>query len=166
MQLADTGQIDVFDVGLAALSGAAGGALSATGLGCTGQAIGNAVISGVSETISQIKNGNRDLGSILYNAGVMAATGAASVIIGGKGIRAEGTPYREGLDTLNTLKGNYTKAVSNPKGFINELNTAINNLRFITRSEVKSTTISFGVSNFLSNFICRVKNNFRRWLVK
>ncbi len=57
MELAFDGKIDAGSIGLAALSGAAGGAFAATGFGYGGQIIGNAAISGVSEVISQIRSG-------------------------------------------------------------------------------------------------------------
>ena len=68
MQLATGGKIDVVNTGLAALGGAAGGALAASSFGYIGQVIGNAAISGVSEAISQVRSGNRDLVNITLNA--------------------------------------------------------------------------------------------------
>ena len=81
MQLAAGGKFDAVSIGLAALSGAAGGALAASGFGYAGQMIGNAAISGISEVISQIGNGNKDIKSIAMNAGKMAVVSAASGLI-------------------------------------------------------------------------------------
>lgn len=53
----------------------------ASGFGYIGQVIGNSTISDVSETISQVRCGNRDLEDIVLNAGKMAAVGAISVTI-------------------------------------------------------------------------------------
>ena len=160
MQVATGGKIDVVNIGLAALGGAASGALAATGLGYVGQAIGNAAISGVSEAISQVRSGNRDLGSIALNAGTMAAAGAASVYWGGKGIKAEGTAYSNSLNKLNSVKGNVSKALSNPKGYRQQINRAIKTHQVTTRTAVKSTSKSFAKASFFSNFVGKVKSFF------
>ncbi len=160
LQLATGGDIDVFNIGLAALGGAAGGALAATGLGYVGQAFGNAIISGVSEAVSQIRSGNRDFGSIAINSCKTAVIGAASVAIGGKGIKAKGTAYKKSLDNLNSVKGNITEALSNPQGYRQQINSAIKTHQSTTISSVKSTTVSFGLANIFSNFVNRVKNFF------
>ena len=55
--------------------------------------------------------GNRNIKSIAANAGAMAAVGAASVYIGGKGIRAQGEPYRKSIDNLKRVRGNVSKAL-------------------------------------------------------
>ena len=160
MQLAAGGKFDAVSIGLAALSGAAGGALAASGFGFPGQMIGNAAISGVSEVMSQIGNGNRDIESIAMNAGKMAAVGAASGLIGGKGIKAKGTAYRSSLDTLNSLKGDVSKAISNPNSYKQEINSAITAHQTISREEIKTTTVRFGLANLFSNAIGRVKKWF------
>ena len=160
MQLATGGKIDVINIGLAALGGAAGGALAATGLGYMGQIIGNAAISGTSEVISQVRNGNRDLGSIALNAGKMAAVGAASVAIGGEGIKAKGTAYRNSLNNLNSVKGNVSKAISNPSAYKQQINSAITTHQVTSRIAVKSTTKSFAKASLFSNFVGRVKSFF------
>lgn len=58
---------------------------------------------------------SRPLESIALNARKMAVVGAASVVIGGRGIKAKGSAYRNSLDNLNRVKGNVFKAISNPK---------------------------------------------------
>ena len=162
MELAFDGKIDAGSIGLAALSGAAGGALAATGFGYGGQIIGNAAISGVSEVISQIRSGNRNIKSIAANAGAMAAVGAASVYIGGKGIRAQGEPYRKSIDNLKRVRGNVSKALSNPKGYRYQINRAVKRHRITTRRTIKSTTKSFAAASFFSNILGRVKSFFGR----
>ena len=162
MELAFDGKIDAGSIGLAALSGAAGGALAATGFGYGGQIIGNAAISGVSEVISQIRSGNRNIKSIAANAGAMAAVGAASVYIGGKGIRAQGEPYRKSIDNLKRVRGNVSKALSNPKGYRHQINRAVKRHRITTRRTIKSTTKSFAAASFFSNILGRVKSFFGR----
>ena len=161
MQIATGEKIDLVNIGLAALGGAAGGALAATGLGYMGQAVGNAAISGVSEVISQVKSGNTNLGSIALNAGTMAAVGAASVVIGGKGIKAKGTAYRNSLDYMESLKGNVSKALSNPKEYRHKINRAIKKHKVITRTAIKSTTRSFAFATVFSNTAGRLKNFFK-----
>lgn len=160
MQVASGGKIDIFNIGLAALGGAAGGALAASSFGYIGQVIGNAAISGVSEVISQVRSGNRDLGSIVLSAGKMAAVGAASVVIGGKGIKAKGTPYANSLNSLNSVKGNVSQAISNPSVYKQQINSAITTHQVTSRAAVKSTTKSFAKASFFSNFVGRVKSFF------
>jgi len=160
MQLATGGKIDVVNIGLAALGGAAGGALAASSFGYIRQVVGNAAISGISEAILQYKDGNRDLGSIALNAGTMAVAGAASVYWGGKGIKAKGTPYRKSIDNLKSVKENVSKAISNPKGYRHQINRAIKTHQLTTRTAVKSTSKSFAKASFFSNFVGKVKNFF------
>ena len=160
MQLATGGKIDVVNIGLAALGGAAGGTLAASSFGYIGQVIGNAAISGVSEAISQVRSGNRDLVNITLNAGKMAAVGAASVVIGGRGIKVQGTPYRNSLNNLNSVKGNVKQAISNPSAYKQQINSAIKTHQVTTRAAVKSTTTSFGLATLFSNVVSRVKSFF------
>ena len=150
--------IDIGNIALAAIGGAASGALAATGFGFVGQAIGNAAVSGVSEAISQVKSGNRNIGSIALNAGGMALVGAASTIIGGKGIKAKGSNYRASLDTLGGLKDDVTKALTDPQGYKNQINNAVANHQHITNAALKETTLRFGGASFFSNTIGRFKN--------
>ena len=90
----------------------------------------------------------------------MAAVGAASVAIGGEGIKAKGTAYRNSLNNLNSVKGNVSKAISNPKGYRHQINRAIKTHQTTTRAAVKSTTKSFAQASFFSNFVGRVKSFF------
>ena len=95
----------------------------------------------------------KNIKSIAANAGAMAAVGAASVYIGGKGIRAQGEPYRKSIDNLKRVRGNVSKALSNPKGYRH---------RITTRRTIKSTTKSFAAASFFSNILGRVKSFFGR----
>lgn len=160
LQIVTTGKVDLINIGLAALGGAEGGALAATSFGWTGQIIGNAAISAVTEGISQVKKGNRDIKSIVINAGKMAVIGAASVAIGGKGIKAKGSAYKKSIDKLNSVKGNVTKAITNPKAYRHQINRAIKSHRVITRTAIKSTVKSFGLANLVSNIMGRFRSYF------
>ena len=160
MKLLTGSEFDVVSIGLAALGGAVGGALAATSLSYLGQAIGNGAISGVSEAISQVRSGNRNLESIALNAGTMTAVGAVSVYWGGEGIKAPGMPYRKSLDNLNSVKGNVSKALSNPKGYRHQINRAIKRHQTTTTTAVKSTTKSFVKASVFSNFLGKLKNFF------
>lgn len=91
----------------------------------------------------------------------MGGIGAASVIIGGRWIKAKGTAYRNSIDNLNSVKGNVTKAISNPKGYRHQINRAIKTCQTVTKAALKSTTKSFGWANLFSNVGGRVKNLFR-----
>lgn len=94
------------------------------------------------------------------NAGKMAAVGAASGLIGGKGIKAKDTAYRSSLDNLNSLKGDVSKAISNPNSYKQEINSAITAHQVISRAAVKSTAKTFGIASFVSNFAGKIKNFF------
>ena len=87
---------------------------------------------------------------------------AASVYIGGKGIRAQGEPYRKSIDNLKRVRGNVSKALSNPKGYRHQINRAVKRHRITTRRTIKSTTKSFAAASFFSNILGRVKSFFGR----
>jgi hypothetical protein len=158
MQIASGEKIDLLDVGIASAAGAASGALAATSGGYIAQVAGNAAISFLAEGASQLKNGNRNISSILTSSCKMAAVGAASVVIGGKGIRAKGSPYRKSLDTLSGLKDDVGKAFSNPSGYKDEILAAISNHQTITDSALKETAIRFGGASLFSNIFGSLGN--------
>ena len=87
---------------------------------------------------------------------------AASVYIRGKGIRAQGEPYRKSIDNLKRVRGNVSKALSNPKGYRHQINRAVKRHRITTRRTIKSTTKSFAAASFFSNILGRVKSFFGR----
>lgn len=147
---------------MATVAGAASGALASTGIGLTGQIFGNAGISAASEVASQLKDGNTDISSIAINAGIMAVVGGISGAIGGPGIRSKGTAYKKSIDTLNSVKGNVSKALSNPKGYRHQINSAIKNHASMSRTAVKSTAKSFTKASGFATFWGRVKNWFSR----
>ena len=122
--------------------------------------IGNAAISGVTEAISQVRNGNRDVESIALNAGKMAVVGAASALIGGKGIKAKGSAYNKSLNTLNSVKGNVKQALLDPTAYKQQINDAITTHQVTTTIAVKSTTIRFTIASAFSNFTSRARNFF------
>ena len=120
MQLVAGGEIDLVSIGFAALGGAASGALAATGLKRIGEMVGNAAIGGVGG------------------------------FIGKDGIKAKGSAYREGLDNLNSLKGNIKLAISDPKGYKQRLETAINMHQVNSKNAVKKTTARFALASLFS----------------
>ena len=119
--------LDLTSIGMAALSGAAGGALAATGIGLIGQIVGNAGIGAATEVVSQVNSGNRNMKSIALNVGIMTVVGGISGAVGGKGIRAQDTAYKKSIDTLNSVKGKVSKAITNPKRYRHQINRAIKN---------------------------------------
>lgn len=92
----------------------------------------------------------------------MAVVVLASGRIGGKGIRVRRTEYRTRTNQLKSLKGNIRKAISNPKGYRRQLNSAIKKHAIASRKAVKATTKSFVVATFFSTAMGRIKNLFRR----
>lgn len=64
------------------------------------------------------------------------------------------------LNNLNSVKGNVSKAVSNPKGYRHQINRAIKTHQVTTRTAVKSTSKSFAKASFFSNFVGKVKSFF------
>lgn len=91
-------------MGMAALSGAASGALAATGVGLVGSIVGNAAISMASNAATQVIENkgfsNFDAGSMFVDGAIGAAAGA----IGGKEF---------GSKHLNTLGKQATKRTVN-----------------------------------------------------
>ena len=59
----------------------------------------------------------------------MAFIGGIGGAIGGKGIRAKNTAYKKSIDTLNSLKGNVSKAIRNPKNYRHKINRAIKKMQ-------------------------------------
>ena len=67
--------------------------MAASGIGLTGQIIGNAALGSASEVASQVSSGNKNVKSIALNAAVMGAAGAVAGKFGGAGVRAKGEEY-------------------------------------------------------------------------
>ena len=153
LQITSGEKIDWLDVGIASAAGAASGALAATSGGYIAQVAGNAAISFLAEGAAQLKSGNRDVTSILTSSCKMAAVGATSVLIGGKGIRAKGSAYQCSLSTLNGLKDDVGKALTNPSGYKDEILSAISSHQAITSNALKETTIRFGGASLFANML-------------
>ncbi len=99
-----TGQDWSDGVGLAALSGAASGALAATGVCMVGSIVGNAVISGASNAANQVIE-NKGFGNFNWDSVLVDATiGGLAGAIGGKGF---------GTNHLKTTSKQLTKRVTN-----------------------------------------------------
>ena len=77
-------EIDWKAAGISAASGAASGFLAATGVGLAGQVAGNAIISGVTNVVTQIATKPASEFS-WAELGTEIAVGAVSGLVGGKG---------------------------------------------------------------------------------
>ena len=87
------------------VTGAASGALAASGVVAKYQAIGNAFIAGASEFANQrdayMKNSEDfNLGKAILSVASSAFFGGVSGYMGGDGVRAQGTDYKYALDKL------------------------------------------------------------------
>ncbi len=101
------------DIGIAALSGAASGALSATGVGIVGSIVGNAAIGGFSSAASQIKNNK---GFDNFNWGEVASETVMGGISGAIGKAGYGSKHLNKASkqltkrTVNAVKNNGLKS--------------------------------------------------------
>ena len=84
--------------GTALATGAASGLLASTGFGLVGQAVGNAVISGVSNAYSQLNSDEYKSGEKEFDfleLGISTGIGAVSGLAGGKGAKYSKIDYTE-----------------------------------------------------------------------
>lgn len=143
------------DLILSAISGAASGALAATGLGKVGQIVGNAaigVISGVANEISNYDKDNFSLGKAALRVGTAGVSGAIAGVIGGKGARAAGTNYRAALDNAAVT---YAKVTSKHYGNISTplklMSRATRRLSAAARNTTRSTFWRFWTGSVFAN---------------
>ena len=92
--------IDGKDILISALSGAASGAIAATGLGCIGQAFAGGAIGSISSIASDKIHGrevNKEKAYIAFGAGFVSG------LIGGKGIRHKNGPLATASNKLEVV---------------------------------------------------------------
>ena len=137
-----TGQKWSDGVGMAALSGAASGALASTGVGLVGSIAGNAAISMVSNVTNQmIKNqgfNNFDTASLVVDTVIGGVSGA----IGGRGF---------GSNHLKTASNQLTKRVTN---------AVTHNGVSVAAKEIKKAVV-----NYAKNTITLVSSGISRGIV-
>ena len=122
---------DVFDVVLGAVSGFAGGALTASGVGIVGQVLGSASISMASNALSQVKNiVEDDTNEVKFSVEDMVFDGVVSGIFaykGGNGASHGNTAginaswkqlFKKGLSDFSAIKYFYKNAHNSNKEFV------------------------------------------------
>ena len=140
----------------AALTGAASGALSATGFGKAIQIAGNAIISFVGEAANQISSGTFGTEEGNYSLFKAAGAGALGGLIGGNGIRHKtGNYYKAAQNAKETALRVFGKTYSNPNTPIKLINRAANMVRTVGRQESITTGIKFALGSVCAQFITR-----------
>ena len=110
-------KVDFKSVAIATISGAVGGALAASDISESGQMIGNAVISSVTEVVSQVSAGNKNVKNIALNACAMGVLGGYVGKKGGDGVRKKGSAYEKNISTLKDLRKNPIYKSMKPKKY-------------------------------------------------
>lgn len=142
----------------AGVAGAISGGLAATGLGKTGQVIGNAIIGCVSEGINQYKNYKKDpksfsLSNAIISVGAATACGAVSGLIGGEGARAKGSDYKVALDNAKSVAAKVAgKTYSNPSTPQKLLYHATKAVYATARDCTRKTAVRFFLGTTVSQY--------------
>ena len=130
---------------ISAVSGAASGALSATGLGVVGQCVGNGIIGAATSVVEQVADGGLKSVSITKTAWD-TSTSVISAYIGGKGARA-GKQYDRMVNNIKSGKKTVKKAYSY---YISQVKNDKNINKKIQKSWAKSTASSY-IENKVQN---------------
>jgi len=142
---------------VAAVSGAASGALSATGLGKWGQAFANAGVALVGEMLNQGRDGIKTKEGQVAIAKATVA-GFVSGRIGGNGMRNQNGDYYKAAQHAKTkVQSVLSKKYSNPATSTKIINRAAKTVRAVGYKESKSTGIKFGIGSMLSQLITRFR---------
>lgn len=139
---ADNGNISWKQVGVAALSGAASGALTGSGIGFFGAIAGNALIGGGSYMASQWAGGDS-----VTRAGLFVNTGAGELagLIGGPGAFKDIGPALQNMH-LQAINAAYVQAKSGAFG------VAVNRFtNTVAKATVVNTTKSI-ITDYASNY--------------
>ena len=155
--------MDVKSLIIAAASGAVGGALAASGIGLTGQIIGNAALGSASEVASQVSSGNKNVKSIALNAAVMGAAGAVAGKFGGAGVRAKGEDYGESIRGLNKLMTDHRGASRNPKEYRHKIGKALKKHKTIKKSVMIKTTITYSASTIGVTWFSHARKGLKKF---
>lgn len=142
---------------VAAVTGAASGALSATGLGKVGQAFGNAAISFVGETINQISSGT--FGTKEGNWALAKATGAGFIggLIGGDGMRHKTSNYYKAAQSAkSTAQKVFGKVYGNSQTPAKLLSRAIKMVQTVGYKESLVTGAKFIAGSVNAQILTRI----------
>lgn len=141
---------------MAAATGAASGALSASGLGRKAQVIANAGIGFVSEVINQSKSKTLFTKEGLCSIAAATVSGGLSGYIGGKGMRHEsGDYYKAAQNVKNTAQKVFTKKYSNMNTPSKLFSRAAKLVKQIGYRDSWSTAGKFAIGSGLGQVITR-----------
>ncbi len=141
---------------MATVSGAVSGALSATGLGKWAQAFGNAGISIIAETASQIQSGTFGTDGSGSKIATAALAGFVGGLIGGDGMRHEtNNYYKAAQEARETALKVYGKQYGNPHTPAKLLGRVINKVRTVGYRESQITGAKFLVGSINAQFLTR-----------
>ena len=141
---------------LATVTGAASGALRATGLGVCAQIAGNAAIGFVAELVSQFDDGTIGTDEGKLDLCVAAVAGGLSGFIGGKGMRhPSGNYYKAAKTARDVAIKVFGKAYGNPQTPAKLLSQAISMVTNVGRRESVVTGMKFVAGCFTSQVITR-----------
>lgn len=142
---------------MAAVTGAASGALAAGTLGKWGQALANAGISLVAESINQITKGTLNTKNGVR--AVVKATGAGFIggYIGGAGMRNKrSTYYKAAKSAKITAEKVFNKTYSNPKTPLKLLSRAIKIVKKVGFEESIKTGKTFALGSIGAQLLTRI----------
>ena len=145
------------DVLTAAATGAASGALSATGFGKVAQAVGNAAISFIGEASNQI--GARTFGTKEGTLALLKATGSGAIggLIGGNGMRHKtGNYYKAAQSARATALKVFGKTYRNPNTPAKLISRATNMVRTVGRKESQITGVKFILGSINAQLLTRI----------
>ena len=144
---------------LAAATGAASGALSATGLGVVAQVVGNAAIAFAGETINQGLSGNLDSLDGWVSIGISTISGGIGGAIGGNGMRHKsGNYYKAAQQAKDTAMRVFSKQYSNPSTPGRLISRAANMVKAVGRHDSLITGIKFGIGAINSQILTKGGN--------
>ena len=141
----------------AAATGAASGALSATGFGKVAQAVGNAAISFIGEASNQI--GARTFGTKEGTLALLKATGSGAIggLIGGNGMRHKtGNYYKAAQSARATALKVFGKTYRNPNTPAKLISRATNMVRTVGRKESQITGVKFILGSINAQLLTRI----------
>lgn len=138
-------KVNLENVVVAAVGGAVSGAFAATGVGLYGQMAINAAIGGATETYNQIRTkGFENPVSAVVNIAGATVAGAAAGAIGGEGIKAKGTSYRNLIDTKSFVNATAVeRVIADPNAARYMTNMWIKQSVAEIPKAVRKTTVSF-----------------------
>ena len=141
---------------VATISGAASGALSATGFGKAAQVVGNAAISFAGEALNQMVSGTwgtEDGNQALFRATIAGGIGG---LIGGNGMRHKTSNYYKAAQSAKaTAEKVFSKFYTNPQTPAKLLGRAIKMVKTVGYSESVVTGVKFLIGSVNAQIMTR-----------